>query len=288
MSIDKHDIDLVVRNIKSLPTPPVVLTRILELINNPDASINEIEKAISLDPNIVAKLLRVANSAYYRRAREITSLKQAIVVLGFNEIKNITLGVSVYNSFSKKDDFSERFDLDTFWFHSVAVALMSKIISEDFRNYNSSASFTSGLLHDVGILIMSKHLGNEYNDLFLSTKDNKKSLINLEIDKYNCNHEDIGGWLGKHWNFPSELVIGISKHHSEEVDEQYVPLVANLNLAQFLITKYKKKEMFFEEDILKFKNYWIKKGLTTDGLKDYLNKLKEEETNIKAFLTGLK
>lgn len=287
MSIEKRDIDIVVKNIKSLPTPPVVLTKIMELVNDPEATITDIEMAINLDPNIVAKVLRISNSAYYRRANDVTSLKQAIVVLGINEIKNITLGVSVYGKFSSKDDFVD-FDLDSFWFHSVAVGIMSKIISDDFKNYNSSAAFTAGLLHDIGILIMSKHLGKDYNNLILSTKDTENSLQEVELEKLNCNHEDIGQWLAENWNFPEELKIGIAKHHSEDVEDKFIPLIANINLAQFLITKYKKNEMFFEESSLKYKKYWIDKGLTTDGLKDYLDKLKEEEANIKSFLTGLK
>ncbi|MCK4966579.1 HDOD domain-containing protein, partial [bacterium] len=109
----------VVKKIKSLPTLPQVFYKIVETIELPDSSAEDVKKTIQNDPSISAKVLKIANSALYGYTKEITGISQAIVVLGFDMVKSIALSVSVFSSFPKINT-ATKFDREGFWIHSIA------------------------------------------------------------------------------------------------------------------------------------------------------------------------
>ncbi|RKX20496.1 MAG: hypothetical protein DRP26_01590, partial [Candidatus Zixiibacteriota bacterium] len=150
-STDKK-IRLIVNRIHNLPTPPMVFTQVNKVINDPNASTYQIGVIISEDPALSAKVLKLTNSAFYGIPRTITSVKQAIVILGLDVVRSLVLSASVFEIFSKQYSVDRDY-LDSFWRHSLSVAFMARIISR-MKNLPSvleaEESFSAGLLHDIG------------------------------------------------------------------------------------------------------------------------------------------
>jgi putative nucleotidyltransferase with HDIG domain len=202
----------VLRKIEQLPTLPMVVTRIMQLIENPRTSAAEITKVISLDPALTVKILKLVNSAYYGFPKKITTITHAIMILGFEDVKNIALSVSVFDIF-KWDGDEEGLDRVGFWQHAIGVGVCTKLLAKRLRYKNVEEAFIAGLLHDVGKIVIDQFFHNELVEIIKLIKEKNCLFINAERELFDMDHTEIGRIIGKKWGLPQQIIDCIAYHH---------------------------------------------------------------------------
>lgn len=196
--------------IKELSTLPSVILRILEVMNNPVADARDVEKEIMEDPVITAKVLKVANSAYYGVDRNISSVSQAVVLMGFAEVQNIALSVSILSRFMEP---TRMFDRREFWEHCFATAVAADALQRRV-NAQTNEGFVAGLLHDIGRIVLDQYFPDEFREIVALAETQKISLLDAERKVLGVTHGDIGYWVTEKWKLPSMLTDSILFHHS--------------------------------------------------------------------------
>ena len=159
--MDREDIRLGIRNIKNLPTLPIIVTRVLEVAADSGSSANELAEIVARDMSVSAKVLNLANSAFYGFSRRITTIPQAVVVLGFETVRSLALSVSVFEYLNKPTGEAS-FDREAFWVHSIGCGTVARITAKSLGWRDTGTPFVAGLLHDLGKVI----LDTDYNDLY--------------------------------------------------------------------------------------------------------------------------
>ena len=192
-----------------------VIIKLLAVIRDPKSSAKDLKVIIERDLPLTARLLKRANSAYYGFRREISSIQEAIINIGFNTVKELALTQKFGELFQKDKIFME-YSRAALWKHSVAVALCCKsICMKEFREPGENI-YTIGLLHNIGIIIEDQFLYNNFKQaLKLSSKD-RCNLQYAEKNILGFDHMDIGRQIADDWDFPFELVDAIGNHHEPD------------------------------------------------------------------------
>jgi len=200
----------VIKNIKRLPTLPTIFEQVLETIEDPRSTARILQETIQNDQSITAKVLSMANSAYYGYTKQVSDLSRAIVILGYDMVKNIALSVSIFGLFPRKNDF---FDIEQFWLHSIASAYLGRLIANETDYYDPEKAFIACLLHDIGKVVLSSHFEEEFAQVANIIKKKEISFREAEQSMFGFDHTDVGLWLGEKWDFPQELLSAIQYHH---------------------------------------------------------------------------
>ena len=218
--MDREEIWLEIRNIKELPTLPGVATRILEVTSQNEAGAQELAEIVRNDPAVSAKVLKMANSAFFGFSHQITTIPQAVVVLGFTSVRSLALGVSVFDTLSPTNISSE-FDRQAFWVHAIGTATAARMVAKAIGQRDAGTPFVAGLLHDLGKVILDTYFTEIYQEVVQKVTKEGRSAADVEKEVLNLTHAEVGGWLAFRWKFPDILVIPIEHHHSlaPETDE---------------------------------------------------------------------
>ena len=199
-------------NIPDLPTLPNIVLKVNNLLKDHDSSIKELGKAIETDQAMVTKILRLVNSTFYGFRSKIRNIPHAIIILGFNNVRNALVSVSIIKSFSEKKGF-EGFEIKDFWKHSIAVAVISKYLSEESKLDSPDDCFVAGLLHDIGKVVLSQYFTELFGLVWKSIQEDGLSFYEAEKELLPANHVQIGAHLAKKWQFPASLIESITYHH---------------------------------------------------------------------------
>lgn len=219
-----------VLRIKDLPTLPSVLGKILATAADPDSSALDLGQHISADQSLSATLLKLVNSAYYGFYRQISSITQAIVMLGFLEVRNLTLTATAFRTLSKSSSNYDRIQL---WRHSLATAMVAERINKRLR-LGIEGSFESGLLHDFGKVALDMLYPEEFRQAAEDAHQHEMYSFEAERQHFDTDHAEIGGLLGEHWNLPQPVVEAIRCHHAPETAEKAPKLTALTAVANFV------------------------------------------------------
>jgi putative nucleotidyltransferase with HDIG domain len=211
--MDANTIKEYLVNASELPTLPEVALQVMRKIQDPNSSAPDIVQIIEKDPAMTAKVLSVANSAYYGMSRRVDSLKMAVVILGLRQCASLVMGMSVFKGFAKhfEGDWSFYYDL---WRHLIATAQVSSKLAETFSLSDPSMIYTGGLLHDIGKILFAMKLPKHYPEVIEESKQTSEPLIELEKAKFQVSHDEIGGCVVSQWDFPPSLVNILNNHHS--------------------------------------------------------------------------
>lgn len=197
--------------LNDLPTLPVVVQELNRIIADPMSSIKDVEEVMQQDQSLTAKVLTLANSAYYAIPGGVSSLSRAIGFLGFDTLQQLVIAASVFASLSVKNNGD--FNMVEFWKHSIGVAIVSEFLAEYIKHPSPSDLFTCGLVHDMGkvaIAILSKDLLDQiHNEAIANDCTFLESERRLEI----MNHTKIGFELAKKWKLPAPVQNSILYHH---------------------------------------------------------------------------
>jgi HD-like signal output (HDOD) protein len=220
--------------IQELSTLPNVILRILEVMNNPMADARDVEKEIIEDPVITSKILRVANSAYYGANRDISSISQAVVLMGFAEVQNVALSASIFNSFSGG---TKAFDRREFWEHCFMTGCAADAL-QNRVNAQTNDGFVAGLLHDIGRIVLDQFFQEEFCEIVHLAETEEISLLEAERKVLGVTHCDIGYWVTESWNLPPMLTDSILFHHTPfSCRESYV-LTSIVHVADSIVKAF--------------------------------------------------
>ena len=196
---------------RNLPTLPHILVKLIEVCDTESDTIKEISEVINKDISLSARLMRLVNSAYYGLPNRVNSIDQVVILLGTNAVKNIAISASVYQAFNKAKD-SSVFRLKQFWWHSLMCANLAKRIAGKTAYTAPDEAFLSGLLHDIGKLVLWVNFSKKYADILQSSRDKPDLLLAGEI-RLGATHCEVGAWMINRWNLQSFMADAVLYHH---------------------------------------------------------------------------
>lgn len=227
----------VLKSLKTLPPFPLVAQRALLLLNQPEVSIQELVDIVKFDPAITANILRISNSAYFGLRREIHSLHQALLLLGTQELLKIIIASGATRVFCRPTPgyFTERLGL---WRHSVSCAIMADLLGKELNLSEQATSFTAGLLHDIGKVVLSLYVDQKFTQIIEVVENQNVSFQTAEKMVLGIDHAELGGEMARLWDFPDRLRIVISFHHLDRPEAFADDLVLLVYLADLLVLMF--------------------------------------------------
>jgi HD-like signal output (HDOD) protein len=210
---------------------PQVLVEVLQIVDNEDAPIGKLTSAIMHDPSLTAKILKMANSSYYTRGIEISTVNQAIIRLGFSMVKCLVLSASVFQP-DRKLEQVEGFDIRELYSCSLGVAIASRLIAEQTGYPKQEEAFVAGLLHDFGHLYLLKSNPDKHIPL-LKEHFYGQDLVETERKTYGMDHAQIGRAIAEKWALPGCLGSAIGNHHMN-IGNDTIDKVSRLDLIVML------------------------------------------------------
>lgn len=214
------------RRLEGLPTLPPIVQRLNKLIENEETSLNQIAELIEKDQVITSKILRLANSAFYGFPKRISTVQNALMLLGVNIIKILIITSSIFDIIYKEDV--------KLWEHSVGVATCARILAEKLEIKDPQEVATAGLLHDLGKIIEKVSFKEEYKKIEELVQDGKSPLL-AEKEIFGLDHAEIGAFLMRIWNLPDRLIEAVEAHHELEKAKDFKKESALIHLANVLI-----------------------------------------------------
>ncbi len=224
--------------IPDIPTLPTIVIKVNKMLQDHDTSIKNLSKVIEKDQGMVAKILRLVNSTFYGFRSRITNIPHAVIILGFNTIRNAVVSVSIIKAFSGKETF-EGFTITEFWKHSIGVAVTSRYLAEQTRLDSPDDCFVSGLLHDIGKVVLSQYFTEFFGGVWKSVKEDGLSFYEAEQNMTPVNHAQIGGHLAKKWQFPTSLIDTITHHHGIRKSVSNLNQLIIVHTANNIVNSYK-------------------------------------------------
>ncbi len=197
-----------------MPSLSPVIHKVNEVANNVRSSAQDLTDVILLDPVLTAKVIRMVNSAYFGLPQEIKSLKQAVVLLGINTIKNVAItSAFLGKSYLKGSDILNGED---FWKHSIGVAVASKMIAKrlGIEEKYLEEYFIAGIIHDIGKILMNNFFPDEMRQILEISSRKNMLITDIEKAVLGLSHEEIGIAIGKKWKFENNLLYAVGRHHS--------------------------------------------------------------------------
>lgn len=228
-------LEQIVAKVKDIPVLPIRINKIIKITEDPDSSIDDLEKEILLDQSLTSKVLRLANSTHYGYPRKINTISQATILLGFQTIKSIALA-STMSKLMEKELKGYALEENGLWTQSQTCAIISRYISQDVGFNNPETAYIAGLLRDIGKTILNYYVEQEYNAIANKVKFSKVTFLQAEKEILGFDHAQIGRKIAKKWNFPGELVEAIGFHHSPELSTIDPKLVSIVHIADAITT----------------------------------------------------
>ena len=225
----KHILD----RIQTLPALPHSAMQVITLTQNSETDIKDLITVLSHDPSLAANILRQANSSYYGYARRISSLPEAVVILGFQSIQNLAMA-SALAPLLKSELIGYGMDQEGLWRHSLFVAMAGKTLCKRLRLPFGEVAFTAGLLHDIGKLILTVYVQEVGSYILKKVNQENLSFRELEEKIIGFDHATVGGYITQQWNLPKELVEVITNHHTPERAQHHPQLTAVVHIANAL------------------------------------------------------
>ena len=205
-----------VEEIGEIPTLPVIIQTISDIVNDPDSSASDLAKVIASDVGLSGKILKLANSAAFGFSREISEIQHAIALLGFRQTQALALSVPVFENLIKLASF----DFQSFWSHSLRCATLSKLLSTALSGRDLDSTFVAGLLHDIGQVVFAMSVSGKQEEANRLQANTHIGPIEAEEKVLGVTHAEIGYHLGEHWLLPPTLTAAIRYHHSPELQPQ--------------------------------------------------------------------
>ncbi len=206
--------------IDELPTLPVVLPKLLSLIESDQGNFTRATDVILSDPSLTSKILKVANSAYYGFSQQITTLKGAVALLGFSMVKSLALSMGVFHTLPGSGE-GNHFSQKGLWVHSLAVATVMAELDKRFGEKDGSEHiFVTGLLHDIGKIVLAHFFSDIFQQVLDEIHEAKdEEYYEIERSVIGFDHGEIGAMLLERWKFPEVICNAVALHHKRDLPE---------------------------------------------------------------------
>ncbi len=225
--------ELLRKLLDKMPTFPASVTKILQMMDRPDITFEQIEKVAKFDPIITVKILSLVNSAHFGLRNRVTSINHAISLLGIRKTRNLLISIATIGSLPRIQSVG-KFNLNTFLIHSLGTAVISRILAKELRISPTDPEeyFISGLLHDFGKIVMIFYKPDQYKYAINASERKKVNLYKQEEIFFGKNHAFIGFALSRHWKLSGFIESAIHYHHSVDyIAEKYLIDVAIIHAA---------------------------------------------------------
>ena len=231
--MEQAKLNRIIRKIEDLPTLPRTVLRITELVNNPRTSAQDLAGVVVDDQVLTARLLRLVNSSFYGFPRKVSTVTGAIVLLGFDAIRNLLLTTSILELFSNKKR-KTGFNREKLWDHSIGCAVGAKIIGSYLKYERIEELFVSGILHDIGKIVEMLFLPKDFAQIVSIVEKENILLFSAEERVLGYTHADIGRLLAQRWSLPAKIEAVIANHHQPDAADGFMLEAAIIHLADIL------------------------------------------------------
>lgn len=271
-----------IEKITELPTLPIIITELIGLLDNPKSTPKDINELIKNDQSLTSKTLRLVNSSYYGFPRSISTVTEAVVILGFDTVRNLALSVGIMKILKKGGSFNKVL----FWHHTVAVAFMSRIIAKHIKYPNVEVAFVAGLLHDIAKVFEDQYFQKEFLESVELSKEKEIPLYIAEQEKLGYDHGAIAKRLGDSWNLPQSIVAAMAYHHDldKNIFPEHMTLVEIVYISDALVRLKKIGNSGNYGKSSVSKKVMIKLKLNKENLAQFLKELESELDKGNSFL----
>jgi len=248
-----------------LPSLPEVYIRVTELLETESATGLKIGEAVQTDPTLTARILKLINSAYYGLQNPVTSIPQAVALLGRQQLQQVLVGSVLAGVFKDFDITS--FPLRDFWQHCIKTAIIARQLAmQNARVIDHEAFFTAGLLHDIGWLVIAKVNPGSYLQITGLARSENKDVIQVEVEKLGVTHIEVGVALLEKWGIPGLITQCVRKHH----DTDHIGPYAIETSIVYLANKLSRLDLSNEDekiaDVLSTIPNWEKANCTAEQI----------------------
>ncbi len=271
------------RAVSALPSLTAVLRRIFAVVKDSNSTALDITRVLQLDPAIAGKVLRLANSAYIGLPHTVSSIQNAVTLLGTRRIHSLIL-ISILSSVKKSVYAS--FPVISYWRHSVCTALIAEAIAKSLRRYDYAIDenelFSAAILHDIGKLIAATMEPESFSQLYKQSIQREVPFFKIENGE--AAHSFLGGYYAEHWGFPYELKQCIKMHHEPLSDKKLTLRISIINVADIMAHVLGFK--IFSEEITPLVQEGVLNliGLPLERLRVIAQSVIEDEKSIESFM----
>jgi HD-like signal output (HDOD) protein len=209
---DREKLESLLSGAEALPSCPPVLAKVAEVCRDPSSSARDLGKVIATDEALTSRLIKLVNSAYYGLRGTISTVTQAVVVLGYQEIRNMVYAVRAEEVFVS-GDAPGGIDLVALWDHSLQVAVLSRELAYRTRYPIPEEVFVSGIIHDIGQVVLNQVMGPEYRKFRDRAHADSRDVAAAEEEAFGVTHAEVGRRLTEKWDFPELLQSAVAHHH---------------------------------------------------------------------------
>jgi HD-like signal output (HDOD) protein len=275
-----------IHRMDDLPTLPNIISKVMKMIDNPYSNADHLTELISMDQSLTIKTLKLANSAYYGFPREIVTVTEAVVVLGFLTVRNLILTSTLYNIFVNDGNDSE-FDRKKYWRHSVATAICSRLIVSTVSpgQKEEEEAFTLGILHDIGKVFLDTNYHDEFINVIKENRRTKEKFFETERRLIGVEHGEIGALLIDKWNLPENFIDPIRFHHYPvQAPDKFMTYVLHIadQVSKLTLIEYEDSGAFSEINPEVMKEL----KLDNESIKVIVKNLEYELSNADLFLNS--
>lgn len=223
----------IVRHTADLPALPEAAMRVMHQADDPNASASGIARTLSHDTALSARVLRLANSAFFGLERRVANLTEAVVVLGLRHVRNLSLVAATY-PWLNRSLAGYGLGPKQMWNHAFGTALGAKLIAQRKRSADPEVAFTAGLLHDIGKAVLSMWLEDRLPALLTYAARKDLTFDEAERELFGFDHAEVGALLGERWNLPGVIVTVIRHHHHPDTCDPHEPLADCVHVGNYL------------------------------------------------------
>lgn len=205
----------VLKRIKDIPSLPQFVIEALKKLDDPTTSASDVAASLAKDEGLVMRVLKLANSAFYGLPRKVSSVTEAVALLGFKAIRGILLAASVY-PFVRGSFAGYALDRGELWRHSLGVAYISRYLAQEMGNGDPEESYIGGMLHDVGKIVLNEYVRFGYSLIVKLTEEEHVPFMEAERTILGFDHAEVGGLVIAQWNLPEAYACAARFHHEPE------------------------------------------------------------------------
>lgn len=275
----KYSIKQIIDKVQDLPTLPQIIINLMSAIDDPRSSANHIKQIMVNDPALASRVLKLVNSSFYSLPRKITSIRDAVVILGFTTVRSLAISASVLETFGNSG-----FSHENFWEQSLAVGLIAEYLESKSPVLDNGNAFTVGLLHGIGKIILEQHFSEQFDDIMDIAKERQLNFDTAEKEVLETSYTEIGYWLTNRWQLPEIAQNGL--HYQSDPlacpEPPFQPLAAVVHISKYLCRLYGDPAATdFDEIKEPAEEIWNLLQLPNrDGLEEQVKKRLESAKNI--------
>ena len=217
-------------------TLPHIAIKLTKLISDENSTMQDFERMIKMDPTLVLRILRGANSPYYGLRQKVNSISRAVVVIGVNNLRNMIVTEGLKELFKGKNS-NNAFSRNRLWLHCAAVSICSQMIMERIFGLNGEDAFLCGILHDIGMIVEDQTAHDLFSRVCNTYDENSKAITDYEKEIVGTDHCEIGHLLAKDWQLPIEIQEAIQRHHKTLDHVSPSSLTGVIQLSEYIVSQ---------------------------------------------------